>query len=58
MAVIEKRPVLVVTEPDDITADMVIGELNRRDVPVVRFDPADIGGDLTVSARFGTCPTP
>ncbi|MBX9425566.1 ATP-grasp ribosomal peptide maturase [Streptomyces lateritius] len=54
----EKRPVLVATEADDITADMVIRELNRRDVPVVRFNPADIGGDLTVSARFGTCPAP
>ncbi|MFJ3976685.1 ATP-grasp ribosomal peptide maturase [Streptomyces sp. NPDC090021] len=54
----EKRPVLVATESDDITADMVITELNRRDVPVVRFNPADIGEDLTVSARFGTCPAP
>ncbi|MEU8621452.1 ATP-grasp ribosomal peptide maturase [Streptomyces sp. NPDC048623] len=54
----EKRPVLVATEADDITADMVIAELNRLDVPVVRFNPADIGTDLTVSARFGTCPAP
>ncbi|MFE2932560.1 ATP-grasp ribosomal peptide maturase [Streptomyces sp. NPDC059278] len=54
----EERPVLVVTEADDITADMVITELNRRDVPVVRFNPADIGENLTVSARFGTCPAP
>ncbi len=49
---------LVATEADDPTADMVIAELNRRDVPVVRFDPADIGADLTVSARFGTCSVP
>lgn len=54
----EKRPVLVATEADDITADMVITELNRRDVPVIRFNPVDIGEDLTVSARFGTCPAP
>lgn len=54
----EERPVLVATEADDITADMVITELNRRDVPVVRFNPADIGKNLTVSARFGTCPVP
>ncbi|MFF9772877.1 ATP-grasp ribosomal peptide maturase [Streptomyces sp. NPDC013978] len=54
----EKGPVLVATEADDITADMVITELNRRDVPVVRFNPADIGADLMVSARFGTCPAP
>jgi ATP-grasp ribosomal peptide maturase len=52
----EERPVLVVTEADDVTADMVIAELNRRDVPVARFNPADIGEDLTVSARFGARP--
>lgn len=54
----EDRPVLVATEADDLTADMVIAELNRRSVPVVRFDPADIGTGLTVSARFGSCPGP
>ncbi|MCX4761578.1 ATP-grasp ribosomal peptide maturase [Streptomyces sp. NBC_01275] len=54
----EERPVLVATEADDITADMVITELNWRDVPVVRFNLADIGEGLTVSARFGTCPAP
>lgn len=53
-----EKPVLVATEADDLTADMVIAELNRRGVPVVRFNPADIGADLTVSARFGTCPVP
>ncbi|WP_406226058.1 ATP-grasp ribosomal peptide maturase [Streptomyces albidoflavus] len=53
----EQGPVLVATETDDATADMVIGELNRRSVPVVRFNPADLqDGTLTVSARFGTCP--
>jgi ATP-grasp ribosomal peptide maturase len=56
MSVTEERPVLVATEADDVTADMVITELNRRKVPVVRFNPADIGTGLTVSARFGTCP--
>ncbi|MFE6773972.1 ATP-grasp ribosomal peptide maturase [Streptomyces fimicarius] len=54
----DKRPVLVATEVDDVTADMVIRELNRRDVPVARFNPADIGAALTVSARFGSCPAP
>ncbi|MEV7782118.1 ATP-grasp ribosomal peptide maturase [Kitasatospora sp. NPDC088351] len=49
-------PVAVATEADDRTADMVITELNRRDVPVIRFNPADIGHSLTVSAQFGTCP--
>ncbi|MFC4470902.1 ATP-grasp ribosomal peptide maturase [Streptomyces xiangluensis] len=52
----EERPVLVATEPNDVTADMVITHLNRLGVPVVRLNPTDIGTDLTVSARFGTCP--
>lgn len=39
MSATEERPVLVVTEADDITADMVIAELNLRGVPVVRFKP-------------------
>ncbi|MDH6575125.1 phenylacetate-coenzyme A ligase PaaK-like adenylate-forming protein [Kitasatospora sp. MAP5-34] len=56
MPATEERPVLVATEADDVTADMVITELNRRNVPVVRFNPADIGAGLAVSARFGTCP--
>ncbi|MBK6013592.1 ATP-grasp ribosomal peptide maturase [Streptomyces sp. MBT53] len=51
-------PVLVATEPLDLTADMVIAELNRKGVEVVRFNPADIGADLTVSARFGCLPAP
>ncbi|WP_274029977.1 ATP-grasp ribosomal peptide maturase [Streptomyces sp. MMBL 11-1] len=54
----DRRPVLVATEADDLTADMVISELNRRNVPVARFNPADIGAALTVSARFGSCPVP
>ncbi|WP_367125310.1 ATP-grasp ribosomal peptide maturase [Streptomyces phytohabitans] len=54
----DERPVLVATEADDLTADMVITELNRRDVPVTRFNPADAGADLTVSARFGSCRAP
>ncbi|WP_436786236.1 ATP-grasp ribosomal peptide maturase [Yinghuangia sp. YIM S10712] len=52
-----KGSVLVATEADDQTADMVIDELNRRGVPVVRFNPSDIGGDLAISASFGSCPT-
>ncbi|MET9882586.1 ATP-grasp ribosomal peptide maturase [Streptomyces sp. NPDC006430] len=56
MPTTEERPVLVATEADDVTADMVITELNRRGVPVVRFNPADIGDGLTVSARYGIRP--
>ncbi|MGY3676871.1 MvdC/MvdD family ATP grasp protein [Streptomyces sp. TE33382] len=29
-------------------------ELNRRQVPVVRLDPADFPADITVAARLGT----
>ncbi|MET8288363.1 ATP-grasp ribosomal peptide maturase [Streptomyces sp. NPDC005132] len=58
MSLTEERPVLVATGRDDVTADMVISELNLRGVPVLRFNPSDIGTGLTVSARFGTCPAP
>lgn len=47
------RPVLVVTEADDLTADMVITELNRREIPVVRVNPSDLGDTLAMSAHFG-----
>ncbi|WP_016908389.1 ATP-grasp ribosomal peptide maturase [Streptomyces xiaopingdaonensis] len=50
------EPVAVVTEVDDVTADMVIAELNRRGVPVVRFDLSETGDRLTLSARFGAGP--
>ncbi|NJQ14121.1 ATP-grasp ribosomal peptide maturase [Streptomyces bohaiensis] len=55
---VDDRPVLVATEVDDLTADMVIAELNRRSVPVTRFNPADIGAALVVSVRFGERPAP
>lgn len=50
----EPRPVLVVTQPDDLTADLVIEELNRRCVPVMRFDAADFPHSVTLSARIDT----
>ncbi|MER6314396.1 ATP-grasp ribosomal peptide maturase [Streptomyces sp. NPDC001581] len=46
--------ILVVTALEDVTADMVISELNEREVPVVRVDPADIGTALTFAARIDT----
>lgn len=46
------NPVLVVTQPDDVTADIVVAELNRRDVPVVRFDSAEFPHDLAFSATI------
>lgn len=47
------EPVLVLTCLDDPTADMVIAELNRRNVPVVRLDPgADFPHQASTSACF------
>ncbi|MFF5126625.1 MvdC/MvdD family ATP grasp protein [Streptomyces syringium] len=45
--------VLVLTRPEDATADLVIAELNERRVPVWRLDPGDFPGNLSVSARLG-----
>ena len=44
--------VLVVTELEDVTSNFVIAELNKRGVPVARFNLADIGPGLTVSAHY------
>ncbi|WP_439675393.1 ATP-grasp ribosomal peptide maturase [Embleya sp. MST-111070] len=46
-------PVLVVTRLDDVTGDLVVMELGKRGVPVVRLDPGDFPGAVTVSATFG-----
>ncbi len=45
--------VLVITEPIDVTADVVIVELNRRGVPVHRIDVADFPQTLAVAATIG-----
>ncbi|MER8060527.1 MULTISPECIES: ATP-grasp ribosomal peptide maturase [unclassified Streptomyces] len=48
------RPVLICTESEDATADLVIAELNRRRVPVLRFDPGrDFPALGTLAARIG-----
>lgn len=50
----DKRPVLVCTEYEDATADLVIAELNGRGVPVLRFDPGqDFPGSVLLTARSG-----
>lgn len=49
----DDRPVMVITQTDDMTADLVITELNTRGVPVVRFDSADFPRHLTMSAEVG-----
>ncbi|GAA2636252.1 ATP-grasp ribosomal peptide maturase [Actinomadura fulvescens] len=46
------RPVLIVTQPDDVTADIVVTELNRRGVPLLRFDTADFPHALSLSAKI------
>ncbi|SBT90471.1 ATP-grasp ribosomal peptide maturase, SAV_5884 family [Streptomyces sp. DI166] len=57
-------PVLVVTNLDDPTADVVITELHDRGVPVVRFDSGDFPHALSVAATItsngveGTLSTP
>jgi MvdD pre-ATP grasp domain len=45
--------VLVVTHWFDPTADHVVEELNRRRVPVLRFDAADFPRRLAVTGRLG-----
>jgi ATP-grasp ribosomal peptide maturase len=51
-------PVLVLTNIDDPTSDAVIAELNSREVPVVRCDPADVlTSRLSVAARYGSGPS-
>jgi ATP-grasp ribosomal peptide maturase len=45
--------VLVITEPADVTCDLVIDELNRRNVPVHRIDTADFPTALAVTASIG-----
>ena len=48
----DDRPVLVVTNLDDPTADFVIAELHDRGVPVVRFDSGDFPATLSCSAAM------
>ncbi|MFI1099824.1 ATP-grasp ribosomal peptide maturase [Streptomyces melanogenes] len=51
---VDGRPVLVCTEYEDATADVVITELNRRRVPVLRLDPGkDFPDSVTLAARLG-----
>ncbi|MHA5051571.1 ATP-grasp ribosomal peptide maturase [Streptomyces sp. SD15] len=48
------RPVLVSTQYEDATADLVITELNRRRVPVLRLDPGrDYPASAALAARLG-----
>lgn len=44
--------VLVLTQVEDPTADLVLAELNRRRVAFVRCDPGDFPTALVLTARF------
>lgn len=48
--------VLIMTALEDVTADWVVAALNALEVPVVRFDPADIGSELAFGFRIGSEP--
>lgn len=44
------RPVLVIAERLDASADMVVEQLNQRDVAVMRFESADFPQHITLTA--------
>ncbi|MEV6314403.1 ATP-grasp ribosomal peptide maturase [Streptomyces sp. NPDC051776] len=44
--------VLVLTCEEDVTADMVVSALDGDGVPVVRLDPADLPGEVSLSAEY------
>ncbi|MEU7278175.1 ATP-grasp ribosomal peptide maturase [Streptomyces sp. NPDC045431] len=44
--------VLILTSPQDVTADMVVDKLQARGVPLVRLDPADLPGEVDLSAEY------
>ncbi|MFC8093254.1 ATP-grasp ribosomal peptide maturase [Streptomyces sp. NPDC057301] len=44
--------VLIVTNEEDVTADMVVVHLNASGVPVVRLDPADVTDGVALSGEY------
>jgi len=46
--------VFILTQRSDVTVDRVIGELNQRQVPIVRFDTSDFPLRAMLSARLDT----
>ncbi|MFF7387702.1 ATP-grasp ribosomal peptide maturase [Streptomyces scabiei] len=44
--------VLILTSEQDVTADLVVAQLNRTGVPVVRLDPADLPGGVALSGEY------
>lgn len=45
--------VLVLTDETDGTADRVVAELVSREIPLLRLDPADFPGRVSIDARIG-----
>ena len=41
--------VLILTNEEDVTADMVVVHLHATGVPVVRLDPSDLTGGVALS---------
>jgi ATP-grasp ribosomal peptide maturase len=46
--------VLVLTGPEDVTADMVVDHLNTMGTPVLRVDPADFPERASLTAAFAS----
>lgn len=44
--------VLILTTEEDVTADMVVLQLGRAGVPVVRLDPADLTNGVALSGEY------
>ena len=44
--------VLILTCEQDVTADMVVAELDGSGIPVVRLDPADLPGPVALSGEY------
>jgi ATP-grasp ribosomal peptide maturase len=44
--------VLILTCEADVTADLVVVHLHTSEIPVVRLDPADLIGDVTLSGEY------
>ncbi|MFF4044911.1 ATP-grasp ribosomal peptide maturase [Streptomyces sp. NPDC001816] len=44
--------VLILTSEEDVTADMVVLQLGRAGVPVVRLDPADLTNGVALSGEY------
>jgi hypothetical protein len=49
---IESPRILVLTHDDDPTADVVLHQLNAREIPFVRCDPGRFPADLRLTARL------